>query len=318
MSYRLLAGLLKETCSYDVSPVHLRDLVEKQADHICFVTHSKMRSDSYEGKEIPGTPLAVCTDLDLYASKGQEVLLMEDAIGVRKQKPHRGPGSEADKKQRNWTYTDVALLQRPDGSFEYLCAGYHKGKVLYTMDEVIASTFASFYPETDKVKLVVISDGANKISARVKRLFGSSVKIILDWYHLQDKVLDRMSMIAPTKAEKQDHLFNVWNLLWEGKVDRAIEYIGNIAHPKNEKIHQKLLTYLEKNQHRIINYKRRQEAGKTIGSGRMEKAVDCVIGQRQKNKGMSWSPKGNRALAIIKLTALNQNWSEFFPLESVA
>jgi hypothetical protein len=59
------------------------------------------------------------------------------------------------------------------------------------------------------------------------------------------------------------------------------------------------VTYLEKHQAEIIDYGRRQRAGKPIGSGRMEKGVDQVIGVRQKHKGMSWSPTGSKALGIL-------------------
>lgn len=54
-----------------------------------------------------------------------------------------------------------------------------------------------------------------------------------------------------------------------------------------------------------IDYERRQTAGKTIGSGRMEKAVDQVIGYRQKDRGMSWTQAGTRALALLQVDALN-------------
>ena len=46
-------------------------------------------------------------------------------------------------------------------------------------------------------------------------------------------------------------------------------------------------TYLDKHQAEIIDYDRRKQAGKPIGSDRIEKAVDQVIGHRQKRKGMS-------------------------------
>ncbi len=58
--------------------------------------------------------------------------------------------------------------------------------------------------------------------------------------------------------------------------------------------------YLEKHQAEIINYDARRKIGKPIGSGRMEKAVDQVIGKPQKRKGMSWRPQGSRALALLK------------------
>ena len=48
------------------------------------------------------------------------------------------------------------------------------------------------------------------------------------------------------------------------------------------------------------------------GSGRVEKAVDLVIGNRQKRKGMSWSPLGSKALAILKVVELNGEWQQFW------
>jgi hypothetical protein len=81
---------------------------------------------------------------------------------------------------------------------------------------------------------------------------------------------------------------------------------------RNVDKHQELIGYLEKHQKEIIDYKRRQAAGKSIGSGRMEKAVDQVIGHRQKRKGMSWRPEGSRALALLKVLELNGGWKHFW------
>ena len=61
----------------------------------------------------------------------------------------------------------------------------------------------------------------------------------------------------------------------------------------------------EKHSSEIINYKRRSQTGKTIGSGRAEKGVDLTVGSRQKNKGMSWRPLGSRALSLLKVVELN-------------
>ncbi len=60
-----------------------------------------------------------------------------------------------------------------------------------------------------------------------------------------------------------------------------------------------------KHEEEIIDYERRQQAGRPIGSGRMEKCVDQVIGNRQKGKGMSWTKPGSRALALLKVAELN-------------
>ncbi len=72
----------------------------------------------------------------------------------------------------------------------------------------------------------------------------------------------------------------------------------------------------EKHQPEIINYNLRSRAGKTIGSGRQELGVD-LIGSRQKHKGMSWRPKGSRALCLLKVTELNGQWQQlWFPAQT--
>ena len=45
--------------------------------------------------------------------------------------------------------------------------------------------------------------------------------------------------------------------------------------------------------------KKRKEAKKVIGSGRMEKQNDVILAGRQKRIGMSWSKQGSRSLAIV-------------------
>jgi hypothetical protein len=45
-----------------------------------------------------------------------------------------------------------------------------------------------------------------------------------------------------------------------------------------------LIGYLEKHHSEIINYEGRRKVGKSIGSGRIEKGVDLVVGHRQKKR----------------------------------
>jgi len=44
----------------------------------------------------------------------------------------------------------------------------------------------------------------------------------------------------------------------------------------------------------------------------VEKAVDLVVGHRQKKKGMSWTAKGSQALAVLKVAELNGQWGAVF------
>ncbi|GBC61718.1 hypothetical protein DENIS_2680 [Desulfonema ishimotonii] len=71
------------------------------------------------------------------------------------------------------------------------------------------------------------------------------------------------------------------------------------------------VSYIEKHKSEIINYELRKPVGKTIGSGRVEKACDQVVGFRQKKKGMSRGKVGSRALATLKIAELNGHWDIF-------
>jgi hypothetical protein len=152
---------------------------------------------------------------------------------------------------------------------------------------------------------VAITDGAKAIQARLVAIFGVAITLILDWYHLRKKVTELMSMIASTKHEKGLHLEWICRHLWRGQVPEVLQYLRIQVKAKNTAKLQELIGYMEKHDGEIVDYARRQQAGKPIGSGRMEKGVDQVIGSRQKKKGMSWSQKGSKALAILKVVELN-------------
>jgi hypothetical protein len=120
----------------------------------------------------------------------------------------------------------------------------------------------------------------------------------LDWYHLQKKVKELMTMIAPNKEAKIEYIRELNHLFWIGKVGEALEKLKRYA-VRNQVKHLELIGYIEKNKDYIINYERRKEAKKTIGSGRMEKKGDIIIAKRQKEKAMSWSPIGSNAIAVL-------------------
>jgi hypothetical protein len=87
--------------------------------------------------------------------------------------------------------------------------------------------------------------------------------------------------------EKAVHVAHLLDYLWHGRPDVALTYLRREVQAKNPEALAALMTYLEKHREEIIDYGRRQRAGKPIGSGRIEKGVDQVIGVRQKHKGMS-------------------------------
>jgi len=124
-------------------------------------------------------------------------------------------------------------------------------------------------------------------------------------------------MVARDKAERERMEGRVLSLLWRGGVSEALSYLGGVSARREEAL-ASLVLYLENHAEEIIDYERRAKAGKVIGSGRMEKAVDRAVGMRQKKKGMSWSESGSRALSLLKVVEINGEWDELWRSTPVA
>ena len=117
---------------------------------------------------------------------------------------------------------------------------------------------------------------------------------------------------ASNKNEKETHIHIILAHLWQGQTHQALTYLQTQVLVRNQTQFEKLCTYLHKHTAEIINYEKRQAAGKTIGSGRMEKGVGQTIGHRQKRKGLSWRDPGSRALRLLKMVELNHQWQSLW------
>jgi hypothetical protein len=265
--------------------------------------------------------------VDIYEATAKEILLMDDAIQVKGQKETRehkkdqenqkvefiSPNDEAANK-RVRVSTDVVLLEKKKGGFEYITGVIDKEeKEPLPLAAIVKSKVIQQYGNDRKpLNIVAITDGAKDIRGRLLTIFGMTVVIILDWFHLGKKVRELMSMIAPTKAEKVTYLKFIFYHLWHGKTEEVLNYLKTVVKTKNPEKLSELIGYIEKHKVEIIDYQRRKQAGKVIGSGRIEKGCDQVIGHRQKKKGMSWSEIGSRSLGILKVAELNNKWQELW------
>ncbi len=270
------------------------------------------------------------TTIDLYDPNIPEVLLSYDGIGVKRQKEKRkrskdesypSAQKETDKKRSTRrtkepvkVNSDVILLEKADASFSYLMTGL---STTLTLEELLKSQIISEYGDSKKaLNVVAITDGAKNIRRFFKSLFGQEFTPILDWYHLRKRTCELFTMISRNKLEKEQQRSFVLHQLWKGNISVAIDYLETKVIPKNQNKLEELITYLKKHSPEIINYEARQNAGKAIGSGRMEKALDLIIGHRQKKKGMSWGNMGSRALAILKTVELNQLWNQLWNFDT--
>ena len=250
-------------------------------------------------------------NLNLYGAQSKEVCYFDDGVGVKRQKAKRQDYMYV--KEKETIQTDVIMIQKPAGeSFEYLSRTNDADSVP-DLESRVGMTLSRMYKGVLLLPLVAIVDGAQSVRCRVGRMFGEEVKIILDWYHLKKRVREEMSGMGLKKEEKEILIKNILEELWVGHTPDALIYIDRMVLPqKNEQLKEELLNYLQKHESEIVNYGRRQMAGKCIGSGRGEKGNDQVTACRQKKKGSAWSPEGSNALSTFKCIELNGDWEKFW------
>jgi len=286
-----------------LSAPRIRELVISKASQISQTQTQPVKQILQNASEVP----QLKENIDVYDPDSEEVLLMCDAISVKRQKAQRGStstlsGTTTEPKR---VTTDVVMLQQTTGQFHYLMAGLHEET---SLAEALKAAVIDEYQHCPPLNLVAITDGARNIRLLFEQVFAQPVTLILDWYHLRKKCYALMSMIARNKAEKETHSQIILAHLWQGQTNEALAYLQTKVLVRNQIKFEELLTYLRKHTAEIINYEKRQLAGKTIGSGRMEKGVDQTIGHRQKRKGLSWRDLGSRALALLKIVELNHQW----------
>jgi Uncharacterised protein family (UPF0236) len=340
MTEGYMSDRLRETCAYysnRMSYAEVAKLIERLSgvpllsdQKIYQIVQTKAQEVSQEMAAImseivnsTATELInVKTDLDLYHHDSEEILLFDDGIQVKAQSAQRQPSAKSTEKgssaptpsaaKSTVVLTDIMMMQTESNRFEYFMAPIDaQGNLLLSLEQMLrAQVIQNYGTRQTPLPLVVIADGATGIRQRLFRVFGTEVVIILDWYHLCEKVRQLMSMIARNKNEKVEHVKAILADLWHGRVQSALTYLNEKVTVRNQEKFQDLVGYLTKHQVEIIDYERRRQVGKTIGSGRMEKAVDQVIGHRQKHKGRSWRPQGSRALALLKILELNGKWQQ--------
>lgn len=290
---------------------------------------SKWQQEIQSNKESIKSEPSIASLVDIYNPLSKEILLFDDGIGVKKQKENRSKNQDAvmgeadklgQKQKRKTVITDVVLLQAPKGNFEYLISPIdNQGQSLISLKEIIKCKLKSYYSDCNfPLPIVAITDGASSIRKRLHSLNPRGITLILDWYHLCKKLREFLSMITRNKAEKTEHSKFLFGHLWRGKTRDVLTYLKTQIKARNQKKLDELITYITKHETEIINYELRRQAGKTIGSGRMEKGVDTVIGHRQKHKGMSWRALGSRALAILKVAECNGQWRQIWLTQMAA
>jgi hypothetical protein len=309
LSYHSLSDNLSDTFRTKLTAAGLERIVCKEAERITLMRQSEIfQTDVLELPAIEDGK-----NIDIYeplTAENRDITLFYDGIGVKRQTDIRKDNSKTEELKAHKApitvkvNSDVAVLELPNNQFFTAVAGLSiAGKPTYSTVDLIKHQLKVTYAQSPSpLQLVAITDGASCIRKCLTENISPNIRVILDWYHLKKKVQSLLSMICyGKKEEKLLHIQSVNALLWRGKVDETLTYLSKLEIRNKEK-YEELTTYVTKHSTEIIDYKRRQEAGRVIGSGRGEKANDTTIARRQKKKGMAWTEKGSKALAIITIT----------------
>ena len=188
---------------------------------------------------------------------------------------------------------------------------------------------------------VFFADGETEIFNDVNAYFADCQKtLLLDWYHLQEKVYQKMSSaikhdmkpdprsVAKAKKEgKTPDSKNVKNtacsnlyarlvvsILWVGNVDEAIRYLKNISPDdiKNPDAINSLIGYLERKRDWIPCYALRKRAGLRNASNGSEGINHILVAKRQKVDGMSWSDEGSYSASNLSTLYANEEADLWF------
>lgn len=312
LSFAELEHCVTRRRGIDLSVMTLHRIVQRAAQDVEDIGKQAIADTIH--RSLP--PLVPTEESDLYDPGVEEVIVMEDGILAKAQKAQRKPGC---KRKTRFIATDFATLQRPDGRYSRVSESLVRGESesFGVSDSLRAAFIRHWSGQPGPLRVVALTDGARCIRQHLTEVFGVFVFIVLDWYHLTKKLQVLLSQVCFGNAHRKSVQRQMQGHLWRGDVKRALAVLDALKARKPEKSAE-LRKYLVKHASEIIDYGRRQEAGKVVGSGRMEKTVDQTVALRQKRKGMSWTEQGSRALSALRIVELNGMWDEFWEAKAAA
>lgn len=203
-----------------------------------------------------------------------------------------------------WTYTAVVL-----GAGLRYCLAEATAEGLWLQVSALLLELGVLGGER---RLLVLGDGASWIGTWFEGLGIDSKAMVLCWWHLRKRCYESMSSAGGPKDRRRGLEKELLGRLGRGGVNEAIGLLrGALEWVRNPTGVEDLIGYLEKRRASIPDYEERQRAGLWIASTRVEKYNDWAVSARCKHRGMSWSPIGVLALAVLEAARRNGELDEW-------
>lgn len=247
-----------------------------------------------------------------YENPDTTVNISIDDVLAKRQASNRPNSSEKGK--RKYVSNTVVHIQQNENTYII-----NEGSINKAIRLLLG--FLLFNALLAEKQLVFFVDGAKTIyDAVIARFSFLPFKFILDWYHLVEKLEQRLSMGMKGRKLRNEVLDQLRLYLWRGDVTAAIKYLASIPSDqiKSQEHIDKLKDYLLRNQAYIPCYALRKELGLRNSSNTVEKSNDLIVAQRQKSNGMSWSREGSVALASVCATIKNGELAHWIEDRSLA
>jgi hypothetical protein len=255
----------------------------------------------------PGLEEEMTNNPVAYEDPDRSVQVSLDDVSVKRQKTTRKDVREPEQK-RKYAYNTIAHIAHAGAS--YIITGNGTVKVLRL---VLAFLLHNHLLQHN---LIFFVDGQRTLYTSILYAFAwlQPVQIILDWYHLEKRCKEQLSLALKGRVIRNALLEQLCPLLWHGRVDRAIALLQAVepAKIKNQQALNTLIGYLKRNRPYIPCYEVRKRLGLRNSSNQGEKANDLVVSDRQKHNGMSWSKPGSVALAALTALVRNREYNRWF------
>jgi hypothetical protein len=258
-------------------------------------------SSDFDREEIINNPVS-------YEDPKHSVNISIDDVNVKRQKEIREKQRDVGERKRKYVHNTVVHVEK--GGRSYAINGHGMKNVLCFLIAFI------FNNKLTGNRFQFFTDGHKTLNDTIFKCFSwyKNIGLILDWYHLNKKCKEQLSMALKGRVIRNELLALLLPVLWHGLTDRAITLLSEIDSSQIKDISrlEKLMVYLDRNRPYIPCYAIRRELGLCNSSAIGEKMNHILVSERQKHNGMSWSRSGSVALATLTCLKRNNESSKWF------
>lgn len=204
-----------------------------------------------------------------------------DDVNVKKQEEFRPGGRKPERGKRKYIHNTIAHISKIEVG-KYVLNGHGIKNVLLFLTAFI------FHNRLAGDRIQFFTDGHKTLNAAILKQFSwyKNIGIILDWYHLEKKCKEQLSMALKGRFIRNEILVILMPLLWYGLTDETVDCLEKIDQDSIKKIEivEKLIKYMKRNKPYIPCYAARKELVLCNYSAIGEKMNDLVVYRDELNQ----------------------------------